>query len=101
MFCPKCAAELVSYKGSLTCLTGEMGLSQQLEQIRLERYGRHEPRPKQPVSTSSANNPYYCPGCSSLLDSEMVCPDCHLSLKDQRHTLIELHPHKSADGGWR
>jgi transposase len=101
MFCPKCAAELVLQKGELTCLRGEMGLSLKVEHVLTERYGKHLPSPNRGVVSTTDPYPYYCPGCGVLLDAQMHCPECHLSLKDLQYEIVELHPHRRPAGGWR
>src|ERR1700733_7620074 len=93
MFCPKCAAELVLRDGKLTCLRGEMSLSERVAGVLHDRYGNHVPSPRHGV-VSITRNPYYCPGCGIPLDDQMQCSECQLSLKDLSFDLTELHPHK-------
>ena len=52
MFCPKCAAELVRRDGELTCIAGEMGLSQHIERVLTERYSGHTPSPRRGEATT-------------------------------------------------
>jgi uncharacterized Zn finger protein (UPF0148 family) len=100
MFCPKCAAELIRHDGELTCVAGEMGLSRSVEQRLIDRYGQHVPSTdRTPRSTNP--RPWFCPGCGVMLDADMVCPHCQMSLKDLEFQLVELHPHKGPDGTWR
>jgi rubrerythrin len=99
MFCPKCAAELVRRDGELTCIAGEMGLSQHVERVLAERYTGHIPSARRGETTAEPC-PWYCPGCGVLLDRDLLCPECHVSLRDLQHQLIELHPHKAKDGRW-
>ena len=100
MFCPKCAAELLLQDGELTCPRGQMGISEHLRSILMDRYGKHRPSPKHGV-VAIEPNAFYCPGCGVPLDAKMLCPECHLSLKDLGFPLVELHPHKRPTGGWR
>jgi len=93
MFCPKCAAELVRRDGELACVVAEMGLSRQVEGLLTQRYGGHIRSPRRGEVTAEPY-PWYCPGCGVLLDRDMVCPECHVSLRDLQHDLVELHPHK-------
>lgn len=99
MFCPKCAAELVRHDGELTCIAGEMGLSQNVERILTERYSKHTPSPRRGEPTKE-QRPWFCPGCGVLLARDFVCPECHVSLRDLQRQLIEFHPHKNRDGEW-
>ena len=93
MFCPKCAAILVCQGDELTCIAGDMGLSRNVENILIERYGSHTPSPTK-NKEEPGRFPWFCPGCGVLLNSEMVCPECHISLKDLQFQLVEIHPHK-------
>ena len=92
MFCPKCAAELVRRHGELMCIVGEMGLSKYVERVLTERYNTHTPS-LQRSETITEPHPWYCPGCGVILCRDLVCPECHLSLRDLQHQLVELHPH--------
>ena len=100
MFRPKCAAPLTRHNGELTCVAGNMGLSRDIEQLLVDRYGRHVPSTDRAMR-SATTRPWFCPGCGVMLDTEMVCPHCQVSLKDLRFQLVEMHPHKEPDGTWR
>jgi rubrerythrin len=100
MFCPKCAAELVRQDGELKCLAGDMALSRHVERLFLDRYENHMASPHKGAQ-SIGSDLWYCPGCGVLLNSELLCPQCHLSLRDVQHQLNEGHPHKTRDGTWR
>jgi uncharacterized Zn finger protein (UPF0148 family) len=93
MFCPKCAANLVQQDGELKCSASKMGFSRGMERALSDRYGSHIPSANRGIP-SSAPQRWYCPGCGVVLDSEMRCPSCHLSLQDLRYQLVEMHPHK-------
>ena len=98
MFCPKCAAKLVRRHGELTCVAGEMGLSKSVERSLTERYNNHTPSLQRGEATTEPY-PWYCPGCGVILCRGLVCPECHLSLRDLQHQLVELHPHKIIEHG--
>ena len=100
MFCPKCAAQLTRHNGELTCAAGNMGLSRLVEQVLVDRYSRHVPSTDRAMRTANTR-PWFCPGCGVMLDANMVCPHCQVSLKDLQFQLVELHPHKEPDGTWR
>jgi Zn-finger nucleic acid-binding protein len=99
MFCPKCSAELVRRGSELTCVAGEMGLSQNVERILTERYSKHTASARRGEPTTE-QYPWFCPGCGVLLGRDMLCPECHVSLRDLQHQLVEFHPHKNGDGRW-
>lgn len=101
MFCPKCGSELVYQDGELTCITGDMGLSRYMEQTLTERYIRHTPAEHRVNAASTNHDPWYCPGCGIPPAQDLVCPSCHVSLADLQRHLVELHPHKTADGRCR
>ena len=100
MFCPKCATELTRRDDEWLCVPGKMSLSRDVARRLTERYASHEPSAMR-GSTPFATNPWYCPGCGVALDADLLCPRCHLSLKDLQYPLIEFHPHQSQDGEWR
>ncbi len=93
MFCPKCAAELLPHHGELTCIAGEMGLSKYVERVLTERYSNHLPSLQRDEAIAEPHS-WYCPGCGVPLCRDLGCPECHLSLRDLQHQLVELHPHK-------
>ena len=93
MFCPKCAAKLVVADGELKCSATMVGFSPLMERALSDRFGNHLPSKNQGV-TSIATNSWYCPGCGVLLDIDMRCPCCRLSLKDLHYQLVEFHPHR-------
>src|ERR1700692_142075 len=93
MFCPRCAAGLVRGDGELKCSASNIGFSRVVERALEDRYGKHIPSANRGV-TSIVPNHWYCPGCGVVLDSEMRCPSCDLSLQDLKFQLIEMHPHK-------
>jgi hypothetical protein len=74
MFCPKCAAVLVLKNGTLTCVPGDMPLSQRLHPLLTQRYGSAAPSPSKGV-TSVENNRWYCPGCGVVFSQDLRCPD--------------------------
>lgn len=92
MFCPKCNAILIQHDGELACQSGGMALSKGLERALTERYGGHVPH-KQIEASSGARFTWYCPGCGVSLGGDLVCPQCHTSLRDLQRALVELHPH--------
>jgi hypothetical protein len=94
MFCPKCAAVLDLRSGTLTCVLGDMPLSQRLHNLLTQRYASGVPSPRKGV-TSIEKDRWYCPGCGVMLNENLVCPECYRSIKDLQHELVELHPHKA------
>jgi len=100
MYCTKCAAELHVLGGELTCPRGQMGLSKEMERVLVDRYGPHVASVPREFARAERDG-WYCPGCGVLLDAHMICPECGRSLADLKQALVELHPHKRPDGGWR
>jgi hypothetical protein len=48
---------------------------------------------------------WYCPGCGAEIiensPGDLNCRICNKSLAPFVYVLVELHPHKNADGVWR
>jgi uncharacterized Zn finger protein (UPF0148 family) len=97
MFCPFCGDQFVRRNGELYCASGEMGLSQMLEELLTLQYGGllH-------ISVERPDFlPYYqgglewfCPACGIPLDNELTCGQCGHSLENRVYDLVEFHPHK-------
>jgi hypothetical protein len=113
MFCPKCGEPLITIVGTrgalrqstdsrerLTCLRGEMFLSEKSEELLLEWCAAP------PASSESASemgeglSRWFCP----VDGQQMVigdhdrprCPDCQRSLtKPMIYTLVEVQPHNN------
>jgi hypothetical protein len=111
MFCPKCGEELAEVLGTqgalrqaaepgerLTCLRGEMVLSQRMEELLVEWC---QSAPAHPESTSTGPGSgavWFCP-----LDAHQMeihhgypqCPSCQRTLTARMiTTLVEIQPHK-------
>lgn len=96
MFCPKCNDELIKVKEELTCLRGQMGLSNHLEQGLTECFVLKNRKPKEFKFSFLVGGKWFCPGCGVLTieeDGFVRCPQCDFSLNEFIHELVELHPH--------
>jgi hypothetical protein len=92
MYCPYCGDVMRQVESMLTCVQGDMPLSQTLQQLLTERFPIQRERSVHAEVGRRARR-WFCPGCGILLGARMVCNECGQSLQDQLFTLVELHPH--------
>lgn len=96
MFCPKCGDKLVKIGGELTCVKGQMGLSQHLERRLTECFILRADKPHESKFSFLVGGKWFCPGCGVPTiegGGAVRCPQCELSLNEFIHRLVELHPH--------
>lgn len=96
MFCPKCNDELVRINKELTCLRGQMGLSQHLEHRLTEYFILKISEPSEFKFSFLVGGKWFCPGCGVQMiekDGFIRCPQCDLSLNKFIRPLVEQHPH--------
>jgi hypothetical protein len=98
IYCPKCGALLKRLRGELTCVPGNMGLSQSLEQSLTERFGQDSAVLEPPVPRSvPIGGRWFCPFDGRQMtevDGVVACPRCTRTLTGRQiNHLIELHPH--------
>ena len=97
MFCPKCGGELVETRDGLTCVRGNMPLSQGMARRLTESFvtKTHEPAERSHEFEWGSN--WYCPGCGVQAPEEIKgivrCPNCKRWLNEFLYELAELHPH--------
>ncbi len=94
MFCPKCAAVLDLRNGTLTCVPGDMPLSQRLHNLLTQRYRSGVPSSRE-GATSIEGTVGIVRAAGVILNEDLLCRECARSLKDLQHELVELHPHKA------
>jgi hypothetical protein len=108
MFCPKCGNPLIPKQlengsSELYCTMGDMYVSQRLQQKLEERYGPYPlyQSPNPPFNQRFHGGiHWFCPGDGERLTAELECQKCGKHLRDLVYTLVELHPHKTAKGGY-
>jgi|GEM_PF-6418990 len=88
---------MIEVNGHLTCLRGEMGLSQVMRAVLEKRF----PQQVRPEVETDFKLGWYCPGCGIPLDSQHECSHCGKSIKGIMYPLVEFHPHKNEQGVWR
>lgn len=96
MFCPKCNDELIRVNKELTCLKGNMGLSQNLECELTECFILKNRKPKEVKLSFLVGGEWFCPGCGISMEEKdgfIRCPKCSLSLNEFIYVLVEVHPH--------
>ena len=101
MFCPKCSDELVKVGSEVTCVRGQMGLSQHLERRFTECFILGADRPRESRFSFIVGGKWFCPGCgvpAVEADGVVRCPLCELSLNEFIHALVERHPHVRVAG---
>ena len=108
LYCPKCGRPLDDTDGRLTCLQGDMRISENLTQlIRMAaeaagagetRFLLHEPRASDAITALPPS--WYCPRCGVPLPGEAragqdrTCTSCGYVLAwRQCYALVELQPH--------
>lgn len=97
MFCPKCGDTLEDVNGELTCVRGDMGLSQDMARRLSECYVTRTRLPAEPKNAARWGGTWYCPGCGIQAeedDGAVRCPHCGLSMNEFLYPLVELHPHR-------
>lgn len=98
LFCPKCGNRLSrNESGELECESGQMVLSQALEQRLLDCYVKQIHCPRDITFPFTIGGNWFCPGCGvSIPESspgDLDCPICSRSLVEFIYVLVELHPH--------
>jgi hypothetical protein len=88
---------MVVKNGEVTCVSGDMGLSQKMHdglyEVFIARTRRGRPR------TFRCGGRWFCPGCGGPLKAEsehVRCETCREYLDEFIHQLVELHPHQGA-----
>ena len=115
MFCPKCGNHLIWHNGELFCDKGGTGLSPMVTRWLHQAIVT---TPHLPVVATNlkeiTHDAWYCPRCASPMSSrerepdaigaetlERICGHCGFIIPGRIiYQLVELHPHKSNDGGW-
>jgi hypothetical protein len=89
----------------LYCAPGDMWLSADLMNTLIQGFASagSSSAPQSPLPAYDAQLhdgiKWYCPGCGMRLNDHLECTRCGHHLRDQLHTLVELHPHRS-EGSW-
>jgi hypothetical protein len=98
MFCPKCGDELVEVEGELTCVRGNMKLSQNLAARLTECYVDGVSTPREQTFSFGIGGEWFCPGCGTQAREKprgvIRCAECERSLNEFLHDLTEKHPHE-------
>ena len=97
MFCPMCGEEMSDVNGVLTCVPGEMPLSQRMQQSLIECFVDQSRMPREAKARADVGGTWFCPGCGVRVEEKegrLVCPSCSRSLNEFLFALIELHPHR-------
>jgi hypothetical protein len=101
MFCPKCGRELVDTGRELTCLSGQMGLSQRMAARLIECFVLKAREPRDVRAGFKWGGTWFCPGCGVRAREEesgvVRCPVCRSNLGEFLYELIELHPHSRTE----
>jgi hypothetical protein len=95
VFCPWCGEGMVVKNGEVTCVSGDMGLSQKMHDRLAEVFILHARR--SPPRAFRWGGRWFCPGCGGPMetDSEHVrCETCGEYLDEFIPGLVELHPHR-------
>jgi rubrerythrin len=86
------------------CKTGDMHLSEYLSTTFVRQFiEKTEPFPDIAPEVNWGGG-WFCPACGKEMkeeDGAVRCPICNINMTKYLHQLIELHPHKQADGTWR
>ena len=97
MYCWKCGDELVSVRGELTCVRGNMGLSPRMTRLLTDCFITQTREPLARPFPGGLGDDYFCPGCGERMRGaeEWVirCPRCSRSLNEFVYELIRLNPH--------
>jgi hypothetical protein len=100
MYCPKCGDRLREINGALTCVQGDMPVSQNLEKRLRDCFESKTEQPKD--ARFSVGGRWFCPACGVSTAEELRgavhCVQCGRSIGEFIRALVELHPHKSVDG---
>ncbi|HEX8178645.1 MAG TPA: hypothetical protein VF525_03795 [Pyrinomonadaceae bacterium] len=98
MFCPKCGDELTETRGELTCVRGEMSMSQYLSVQFKDCYERQVRAPREMPLSSGIGGDWFCPGCGIPAPEEpkgvVRCQQCGRSLNEFLYQLIERCAHR-------
>jgi rubredoxin len=97
MYCPVCGDELAVVTGTLTCVRGDMPLSDDLSAGLTEAFAL-KVRPTQRRLSFIPGGNWYCPVCGVGMiatDGSVTCPSCGGLLNDFVYPLIEFHPHRN------
>jgi uncharacterized Zn finger protein (UPF0148 family) len=105
MFCPKCGEKLIETEnGRLVCKSGQMELTQELENRLRECYETKSRKPRESKFDFQIGGNWFCPECGILTkekDGCVRCPQCGSNINEFIFSLIEHHPHMGKDGNWR
>jgi hypothetical protein len=103
LYCPRCGELLVrSDSGELECRSGQMGLSEDMEERLIARYIECSRTAMREVFTygdrpQAVGGSWHCPGCSAGITESspgvLTCDECGQSLVDFIYHLVERHPH--------
>ena len=96
MFCPGCGDKLEKVGRELTCVRGQMGLSQQMERRLTACFILKSVTPHESRLSIVVGGKWFCPGCGTSAREEngfIRCQQCGLSLNEFIYPLVELHPH--------
>ena len=101
MYCPKCGDEMVDVTGTLTCVSGDMPLSENLSSGLIDAFIRKIRTTQRRLRFTPGGN-WYCPLCGVGMiahDGSVTCPACGGLLNDFVYPLVELHPHRNTPRG--
>jgi hypothetical protein len=71
-----------------------MPLSQRFERSLRAAYEADEETAPLPPAPFTVGGTWYCPGCGTSLDPNLVCSTCMRSVLPFIVELVELHPHE-------
>jgi hypothetical protein len=98
MYCPKCGEALKANPDGLYCQSGDMYLSQYMEQRLINCFVFKTEVPSSIRFRVKVGGKWFCPECGIRLnevDGYIRCSKCHRSINEFVHQLIELHPHRN------
>jgi hypothetical protein len=101
MYCPRCGRELVDTGRELTCLRGNMGLSQRMAARLTECFVLKTREPREVRASFEWGGTWHCPACGVRAQEEepgvVRCPGCRRNLGEFLYELIEFHPHSKEE----
>ncbi len=95
-----CGEPLVEIAGALTCVPGDMLLSEVMRRNLDACFVAKTRMPTVSFDASRFGDTWFCPGCgvqAQLTDTKITCPCCSRSLNEFLCALLELHPHRLSE----
>lgn len=102
LHCPWCGDPLVETADGLTCLAGNMELSENMRQALTTAFGPGGATDNTPWQRYMPGGAWFCPACGTPMetaDYSVNCHRCGRTLNRYIYQLVERHPHADVAPG--